>query len=253
MEYFWKQQDDIPSGMGYPLFGTTHLVSVTLTLICVLIAALVVSRKGESVQKKVLKFIPLFMVGMEVIKDLFLVHVGRFGIGYLPLHVCSIGIFAFLLREFLPWKWSKDYFGEISFVLIMPASIAALIFADWTVYYPALNFINLHSYLWHGLLVLYPIVLFMAKEISPSIRHLHWVLTFLCLVVPPIYLFDKRFGCNYFFVNWPVPDSPLSWLSSFLGNPGYLAGYGILVVAVILLIYLLIEILKGTYEHKENN
>ncbi len=175
MEYFWKQQDDIPSGMGYPLFGTTHLVSVALTMACVLVAALVVSRKSETVQKKVLKFIPLFMVGMEVFKDLFLVHVGRFGIGYLPLHVCSIGIFVFLLRQYLPWKWSKDYFGEISFVLIMPASIAALIFADW-----------------------------------------------------------------------PVPDSPLSWLSSFMGNPGYLAGYAILVVGVMLLIYLFIEIFRGS-------
>ena len=70
------------------------------------------------------------MLGMEAFKDLFLVIVGRFGIGYLPLHICSIGIFVFLLRECLPWKWAKDAFGEISYIIIMPASVAALMFAD---------------------------------------------------------------------------------------------------------------------------
>ena len=119
----------------------------------------------------------------------------------------------------------------------MPASLVALIFADWTIYYPVLNFINLHSYLWHGLLVLYPALLFMSIEISPSIMHIHWVLLFLCLVVPPIYLFDKHFNCNYFFVNWPIPNSPLSWLASFMGNPGYLIGYAILTILVLLLVY----------------
>jgi hypothetical protein len=27
MDYFWKQHDDIPEGMGYPLFGVAHLIS----------------------------------------------------------------------------------------------------------------------------------------------------------------------------------------------------------------------------------
>lgn len=223
--------------MGYPLFGIAHLLSVAITLLTVLAALAVLGRSSKRTRERTLKFIPVFMVLLEIFKDLFLVKVGRFGIGYLPLHVCSIGIFVFLLREYLPWKRAKEYFGEVAFILIMPASVAALVFADWTVYYPVLNFINLHSYLWHGLLVLYPALLFRAKEISPSIKHMHRVIVFLCVVVPPIYLFDKHFGCNYFFVNRPVPGSPLMWLSSFMGNPGYLLGYAGLVVLVILLIY----------------
>ena len=35
MEYFWRQQDDIPQGMGYPLFGIAHILSVAVTLIAV--------------------------------------------------------------------------------------------------------------------------------------------------------------------------------------------------------------------------
>jgi uncharacterized membrane protein YwaF len=181
---------------------------------------------------------------LEIFKDLFLVHVGRFGIGYLPLHICSIGIFVFLLREWLPLGRAKDAFGEIAYMIIMPASVAALLFADWTVYYPVLNFMNIHSYIWHGLLILYPLLLKVRGDISPSIRHIHYCLLFLCAVVPPIYAFDKHFGCNYFFVNWPVANSPLSWMAEFMGNPGYLIGYAALTFFVILLMYLGIELRK---------
>ena len=239
MEYFWKQQDDIPREMGYPLFGAAHLLSVAVTLLLVIAAVIIIRKKSLRTQRRILKAIPVFMLFLEIFKDLFLWSIGKFGIGYLPLHVCSIGIFVFLLREYLPWELSRKYFGEVAVVLIMPASLAALIFADWTIYYPVLNFINLHSYLWHGLLVLYPLILYLSKEVSPSIRHMPWVLLFLCLVVPPIYLFDRHFGCNYFFVNRPVPGTPLEWLASFMGNPGYLAGYALLVILVLLIVYLI--------------
>ena len=244
MDYFWKQQDDIPAGMGYPLFGLAHLLCVLFTLTAVVIVIAAFRRLGEKGQKRFLRCFPIVMVFLEIFKDIFLLSVHRFGIGYLPLHVCSIGIFVFLLREYLPWSRAKEVFGEIAFVLIMPASIAALIFADWTVLYPVWNFINIHSYIWHGALVLYPVLLMIRKEIKPSIRHIHWLVIFLCLIVPPIYLFDKHFGCNYFFVNWPVPDSPLSWCASFMGNPGYLIGYGAMVFITILLIYSCIGITK---------
>ncbi len=246
MEYFWRQQDDIPAGMGYPLFGAAHLLSVGITLIVVAVLVLVISKQEDARQRRFLKTLPLFMVFMEICKDSFLVAVHRFGIGYLPLHICSIGIFIFLLREWLPWEWAKEVFGEIAFIIIMPASIAALLFADWTVYYPVLNFMNLYSYVWHGLLILYPVLLKVRGDIRPSIRNIRYVLIFLCVVVPPIYLFDKRFGCNYFFVNWPVAGSPLEFMASFMGNPGYLLGYAGLTVAVILAMYLGIGIWEKT-------
>ena len=253
MEYFWKQQNDIPEGMGYPLFGLAHLVSIGVTLFLVLIAMIILIRQTENSQKRILKAIPTFMVLLEAFKDLFLITVGRFGVGYLHLHFCSIGIFIFLLREYLPYQWCRDVLGEIAFILILPGSLIALIFADWTVYYPVLNFMNLYSYVWHGLLVLYPALIKLRGEIYPDIRHFWWSLLFLCIIVPPIYGFDKHFGCNYFFVNWPAPDSPLSWLASFMGNPGYLLGYALLVILTILLVYLCIWIVEKGINSKKHD
>jgi uncharacterized membrane protein YwaF len=238
MEYFWCQQDDIPESVGYPLFGRVHLFSVGITfaLVALLVAWLVKSPADR--RRKVMKCIPLFMVALEVWKDLFLVSVGRFGIGYLPLHLCSIGIAVFLLHEFVRWEPAKAVFGEVAYVLMAPGALAGLVFADWTELYPALNFINLHSYLWHGLLLAYPLTLRFSGEVVPRFKNIPWVVAFIVAVAAPIYAFDKAMGCNYLFVNWPVTGSPLEWLVAKMGNPGYLLGYGALVLAVILLVYL---------------
>ncbi len=250
MGYFWRQQDDIPEGMGYPLFGTAHLLSVAITLAMVGVVAAVFMWMEEKSRRRFLKLLPVVMVFLEVFKDLFLVSAHRFGIGYLPLHVCSIGIFVFLLREYLPWKRAKEIFGEIAYVLIMPASVAALVFADWTIFYPVWNFINLHSYVWHGALVLYPLLLLMDGAISPSFRHFHWSVIFLMIVVPPIFLFDKHFRCNYFFVNWPVPGSPLEWLEKVMDNPGYLVGYALLVLGAMAIVYFCTGVVKKVLAKK---
>ena len=252
MEYFWKQQDDIPRGMGYPLFGKEHILSTAITLIIVVLFICFFTGRNKKTKERILKAIPLSLILLETFKDLFLVSAGRFGIWYLPLHVCSMGIFVFSLAEYLPWKKAKKVFGEISLILIMPGALAALIFPDWTVYYPVLNFINLYAYVWHGLLVLYPLLLLIKKEINPSVKHIHYIILFLCIVVPPIYAFDKHFGVNYFFVNWPERDTPLAWLASFMGNPGYLAGYAVMAVAVILLVYLILYCITGRKKEHDN-
>ena len=41
------------------------------------------------------------------------------GIGYLPLHICSIGIFVFLVSEYAPFAKIKEIFGEIAYIFGM--------------------------------------------------------------------------------------------------------------------------------------
>ena len=244
MEYFWRQQDDIPQGLGYQLFGTTHFISVILTLAGVFLLVRIFSKLENERQERWLKAITLIMLSMELFKDGFLLSVNRFGLGYLPLHICSIGILIFLLNEFLPWRKAGEILGEIAFIVIMPASFSALLFADWTIYYPVWNFMNLYSYIWHGLLMLYPVLKAMRGEIITDIKHIHYVILFFCVVIPPVYIFDKCFDCNYFFINWPVPNTPLAWFAARMGNPGYLLGYAGLTAGVILLEYSVIHILR---------
>ncbi len=253
MRYFWKEQADIPAGMGYPLFGAVHILSTGITLLLVFCGIKTCLRLEAPGRNKVLKTIPVLMLFMEIFKDGFLLRVHRFSLGFLPLHVCSIGIFVFLVREYAHSRRVKDFCGELSYVLIMPASFAACVFPDWTVYYPAWNFMNLYSYLWHGLLLLYPLLLRMTGEIKPSIRHIWRPVLFLLVVTPAIYFFDKRFQCNYFFVNTAPAGTPLEWIASVWGGPGYLAGFAILVLAVFCFVYFLDGIAAALWKRRNES
>ena len=178
--------------MGYPLFDVIHILSVVITLLFVLCGLKAFLQLGFRNRKKVLKAIPVVMFLMEIFKDCFLIRVHRFGLGFLPLHICSIGIF-----------------------------------------------------IWHGLLILYPLLLRTSGEIKPSIRHIYRPVLFLLVITPFIYIFDKRFGCNYFFVNTPPAGTSLQWIASVSGIPGYLAGYSVLVIAVFCIVYFMDRIAVG--------
>ena len=64
-----------------------------------------------------------------------------------------------------------------------------------------------------------------------------WLAVFLAAVVPPVYLFDRKFSCNYLFILWPPEGTPLTWMAKYFGVPGYLAGYAVLVAIVITAVY----------------
>ncbi|MCH4039700.1 MAG: YwaF family protein [Lachnospiraceae bacterium] len=240
MKYFWKQEFDLPKGIGYGRFSAAHILTLCVIAALIVLGTRLFLRCREQAQDTVVRLIPPVMAGLEVWKDLFLVSVHRFSIGYLPLHLCSLGIITFFGAAYAKSRKWREIWGEISFCLILPGAVSALIFPDWANLYPVFNFINLHSFTWHGLLVFFPVLLRAGGRVHPTVRHIHYSLLFLAAVVPPILIFDKMTGCNYLFVNRPVSGTPLEALADLMGNPGYLIGYAAMVVGVILLVYGLI-------------
>lgn len=238
MKYFWCSQFDIPKGMGYPLFGWQHILCLAVIALMITASCIGFMKLNRNHRDIVLKIIPVLLLCLECWKDILLALQGRFSVGFLPLHLCSMGIPLFLIQAYTDSAKWKAITGEISYCLIMPGAAFALVDPDWTELYPMFNFFNLHSYLWHLLLILYPVLLLTGHYITPSIRHIHWNLLFVCCVVPPIYIFDKISDCNYFFVNWPPADTPLAFFAHYLGNPGYLAAYAFLLIIVLLVMYI---------------
>ena len=64
---------------------------------------------------------------------------------------------------------------------------------------------------------------------------------FLCLIVPPVYWFDRQFDANYMFLQLPSDGSPLLLLSRLAGgNPaGYLFLFALVVLGMMTLMDLL--------------
>lgn len=272
---FFTFQYDLKHPAAYEYLSWKHIGSLIVLAILMLLLGLLFRRFEKNGRRRFLHGIPIFMVCSEVFKQIVLMTEHHASVGMLPLHLCGLGAYVFLLAEFLPsdpafWTQSnsqptlitngstqkrnptilnhgetkrtpKSVLGEISFILIMPGAICALLMPDWTMY-PLWNYFSIHGYLWHGLLVLYPCLLLYDHEIAPRISHLWYEALFLAVVVPLIELFNIYHDTNYLFIHWPPADTPLAWLASFMGNPGYLIGYAILAVLVMCLVYIPFEI-----------
>ena len=237
MKYFWLQYEELPEGLGYGRFSPQHWATLAGCALLIAVLLFLFRRMPEERKNLWMRVIPWVMAALECFKDLFLIQAGRFGAGYLPLHLCSLGLFVFLLYAHSKTARWKGVFGEIAVTLILPGSIAALLFPDWAHLYPVFNFMNLYGYVWHSLLVIYPLLCLSQKQVRLSIRHIHYDFLFLLCTVPPVYLFDRIFHCNYMFVNWPPKGTPLEWIASVTGDAVYLAGYAVFSVFVIVLIY----------------
>ena len=251
MEYFWKQYSQLPKGVGYERFSLPHICILGVLTVLIICCVVAFRRQPEHRQERILQGIPFLMIGLEVFKDCFLIHGGTFSVGYLPLHLCSLGMFVFLFAALSKTRKWKRVFAEISVTLILPGSIAALLFPDWTTLYPVWNFMNLYGFVWHGLLVLVPILMIVHGQTDLTIRHIHYDFIFMACAGLPVYVFDQLFHCNYMFLRHGPAGTPLAVIAELTGEDFYLAGYAVFAAAVILLIYLVIELAKAGHRTRE--
>ena len=235
MQYFWYTYHDLPDGVGFTYFDGKHLTALALTAAGILLSCLLFRQLSAKGQDRMLKSTALLTIIGEAARDAFLFRIGRMGMEYLPLHLCSLAIAVYLAHAFMKDSPLRSALGELSYCLLLPGSLSALLFPNWTAY-PMLTFMSLHSFLWHALLVLYPILLLIGGRIRPVLRHWWYPVVFLLLVTPPVYLFDALTGYNYMFVLYPLAGTPLEWLYDLMGcwwRIGYALGVLVIVLAML--------------------
>ncbi|MBR6959642.1 MAG: hypothetical protein IKH76_04090, partial [Clostridiales bacterium] len=70
-----------------------------------------------------------------------------------------------------------------------------------------------------------------------SFKHIWYPYAFLIITAVPIYILDRAIDRNYMFLLRPIKGTPLAWLESFLGNPGYLVGVLVMLILVLAAVY----------------
>ena len=227
MDYFFRYESEIPRGSGFLLFGRAHLVWLSAIAAAIFTGCVWIRRLPPQSQRRMLQLVGRFALAMEVLRIYYLLWRGYLTVYELPLHLCGLAVFLCAADTFWDWDWLQ----QVLYGLCLPGAVCGLLFCDWT-RYPLWNFTNLHSFVIHGTLVLYPALAMACGRLRPrrgGIKKTGW---FLLAITPPIWLFDQLTGANYLFIRVPSPGSPLEWMAQRLGNPGYLLGYFALVAAV---------------------
>ena len=139
---------------------------------------------------------------------------GHMNARMLPFHLCDLAGFFYLflqMQALRTGRWTS--LVEIALCLFMPGAVLGILFPVWNVY-PPFHYMTIHGFVYHALIILYPWLLFVSGNIRPKTRHIWRPVLLLCGIVPPVYLFNKKFDSNYMFINVPPENTPLNFLQN---------------------------------------
>lgn len=211
-------------------------IGMLIVIAAAITAGLLIMRKLTEKKTAVAVIIlSIAVLAGETVQDILLVKEGGDIIGFLPLHLCNLGIFVNLTAAFTRGK-IQSFFAEVSLVLIMPGSVAALLFPDWT-YRPFWSYLPLLCFFTHSLIVFIPLVFLVRGKTHVTFRHFWYPYLFLLVTVPPIYLLNIKAGQNYMFLSYPPANSPLKWLCELTGEKYYLIGLLALITVILIVEY----------------
>lgn len=263
--FFWEKTDifALPDGgasLGFDLYSVGHLIWLAVIVVLGIIISNIYKglgggnslrlrsnavdnavnlREQERKRRNMRRFFAVMLFLSEIYRDTVLALIGKFTWEYLPFHLCGLAIFAMIIDAFADRQKVTGQFISYAF---MPGAVSALLFCNWTEY-PFLNFMNIHSFVFHGWIFFYFLMRYRSGEFKPNYKGL-WM-TFCCVLVlvPPLFIFNSHFGTNFMFINEASAGSPLvpiwNLLGTRFGYPGYFAGCSVLIITVFHALWLL--------------
>ena len=243
MEYFLDTVDTIPDGVGFFHYDGLHIIWLAIFAIATVLCCLWYRKAAPD--KRVIwnKAVAILIVLDEIFKMAMLTIGGRYTLGYLPLHLCSINIFIIAIHA---WKPNKTI-GSFLYTVCIPGALAALLFPTWSKL-PLGNFMHIHSFTVHALLAMYPIVLAVNGQIEVRIKHVPKCLLMLLCMAVPIFIFNLIFDTNFMFLMEAEAGNPLYLFEQMWGN--HLYGFPIIIAAIIVVMYVPVELIRKVKTRK---
>ena len=205
------------------MWGAAHLGWLAGFAVFLAVLLPLYRRAGERARRRVLCSLALLLLADELAKHGVLLWLGEEDIDYMPLHLCSVGLFICLWYAARPGVWA----GELLYAVSLPGALIALLFPGWSVL-PPFGFLSIHSFTFHMLLAAIPLCLLVSGELRPRAGRLWFCALFLLVTALPVWAIDRRWGTNFYFLTYPGTGNPLIWFEALFGNPGYQIGLPVL-------------------------
>lgn len=238
MKHFFYTSDTVPEGLGIPHYGIEHLLWLAAAVIFIVGISLWYRKADSKLRRKIQVVMAVLIVLEEVTRDIFLVATDQFAVSHLPLHLCSVNI---LLIGFHAIKRTKTV-DNFLYGICIPGAAAALLFANW-LELPVWNYMSIHSFTIHILLVAYPVMMTVGGELQPSVKNLPKCLLLVLGLAVPIYIFNMIFDTNFMFLMYGEEGTPLVfWFQEHMGT--HLPGLAILAIIALTAMYTILFVCR---------
>lgn len=231
MKYWFDTVGTIPEGVGFTHYSPLHIGWLVFAAVFIAVNCLIYRKLSSEKRDKMRKVLAALLVADELWKMFWLAVGSRYELQYLPLHLCSINIFVIAYHCFHP---NNKTIGNFLYTVCIPGALAALLFPSWSSL-PLANFMHLHSFTVHTLLVAYPVILWVNKDIVPELRELPKSLGVLFCLAGIALIVNILFDENFMFLMYAEPGNPLYIFEQQFGS--HVIGFPIIISAVILVMY----------------
>lgn len=193
------------------IFTTGHFILIGITLISIIIALKLTSKKDKKQVHKIIKCLTVPICILEIIKIIFNITVNSVkNINtYVPLYYCSMLIYAGLFSSFGKGMLKRigDVFlatgsivGGIVFVLFPTTSLPS---------YPMFHFISIHSFFFHGTMIYLGILVNITNYIKLEKNDIKYFATLVGTMCILALIINNIFDSNLMFISKNFPNSPL--------------------------------------------
>ena len=230
MRDFFLYETQLPAGSGFELFGICHLGWLLGIALFTGATAYWYRQQDGDRQRTIHHVMGILFPGIAMYRDAVLILTGYFDTGYLPFHLCAMALW---IAAVYGWKDNR-FLGVVYVLLCVPGAVGALLFPDWNVY-PLWNYMHIHDFISHGLIVAFGIWLVAAKKVVPEWKDFWMPVVF--GIVGMILLQDVNhiLHTNYWFLNQPSAGSPLVWILNLTGSHWYIPGYFLFCMVIVAL------------------
>lgn len=244
MIMFFVTSGQMPDGYGFSAYGVTHLIWLGVIILVCILGSILIRKLDPKKQQILLTIVGIAVILQETSKNIIVSILEGFSVGYLPFHLCGINILLIGFDIIKPTKIVRNFL----YFFCIPGAALALLFPNWTKM-PFWNFFHFHSFIVHGLLVLYPVLLISSGLARPKIKDMPKCIGLLVLMAIPIYFLNLAWDTNFMFLMRPDSGNPLELFEKLLGS--HLWGFPILLPVVMFIMYLPILIIEKIGKAKE--
>lgn len=237
MQYFLDTVETIESGVGFSHFGGLHIGWLLVFMAVTVVNCIWYHRLADPGRRRWEKVVAILLVADELFKVIVLLICGLYTPKYLPFHLCSINIFVIVIHA---WKKS-EMLDNFLYMVCIPGTLAALLFPSWTEL-PLANFMHLHSFTVHILLILYPIVLTVNGVIRPQVKGIPKSLLLLALMAGFALVVNLLCDTNFMFLMSASKGNPLYFFKQMWGS--HLWGFPVIISGVMILLYVPLELYR---------
>ena len=202
------------------MFTIGHLVLLSITITCIIIALHYTSNKKGKEVKNIIMYSTLFLWFLEIVKIIFNLCSGNANNPntYIPLYFCSLILYAGLFSSFTKGRLKRvgDIFlatggivAGISFLLVPITSLTN---------YPMWHFISIQSFVLHGTMVYVGVLVNITHYVEydkSDIKYYFGLIAFLGIIA---YIVNLVLDTNFMFISKNFPNTPIEIIYNCTGD-----------------------------------